>query len=311
MPTDPLPSNPPAPSATSDLSAPAVAPTPLRQLYSHHPRRWQQFLYVYPVFSRRSHGLSIGINLNPDKVCNWDCVYCQVDRATAPIVSHVDLPTLAAELDTLLRHAATGDIWLDEPFTTVPPPLRRINDIAFSGDGEPTTYPHFDQAIQLAADLKSQHHLPDVKIIVLTNMTMLHRPQVQRGLALLDQHNSEIWAKLDAGSQSYYDQIDRSAVKLDRILDNILAAGQSRPIVIQSLFMQLHQQPIPTAEFDAYLDRLADLSSAGCRIKLVQLYTIARSTAESYATPLTPDQLNHLAHRLRLRLPHLPCETFL
>lgn len=47
-----------------------------------HTRVYRDFTYVYPVISRRSGGLSVGINLNPDKVCNFDCVYCEVDRKT-------------------------------------------------------------------------------------------------------------------------------------------------------------------------------------------------------------------------------------
>ena len=51
-------------------------------LHRDHSRLFEQNLYVYPVLSRRSRGISVGINLNPDKVCNFDCVYCQVDRRT-------------------------------------------------------------------------------------------------------------------------------------------------------------------------------------------------------------------------------------
>ena len=50
--------------------------------HRHHPRTFQENRFVYPVLSRRSHGLSVGINLNPDKICNFDCIYCQVDRTS-------------------------------------------------------------------------------------------------------------------------------------------------------------------------------------------------------------------------------------
>ena len=282
----------------------------LRRLVGAHPRQWRDFDYVYPVLSRRSGGLSIGVNLNVDKVCNWDCVYCQVDRTTPPSRRDVDLDQLRAELGWTLGWAADGRIWADEQFADVPEALRRINDIAFSGDGEPTTYEHFDDACAIAAELKAAHQLDQVKLIVLTNMTMLHRRQVVRGLSILDEHNGEIWAKLEAGSEAYYQQIDRSAVKFLRVLDNIRQAGRVRPIVIQSLFMHLHGQPTPNAEFDAYLDRLSELLSDGCQIKLVQLYTTARRPAEPFVTPLTNSELDALAARLRRRLPDLPCQTY-
>lgn len=292
-----------------------------RRLFTSHPRRWREFRYVYPVLSRRSKGLSIGVNLNPDKVCNWDCVYCQVDRSTPSTVAEVDLDRLRDELDWILGWAASGEVWADEQFRDVPAELRRINDIAFSGDGEPTTYPRFDEAVQIAAELKAMHAPPsppgppegpgtDVKIVVLTNMTMAHREAVRRGFALLDRCDGEIWAKLEAGTQEYYEKVDRSAVKLSRVLENIREAGRLRPIVIQSMFMRLHGAPPPEEEFEAYLDRLAELREARCKIKLVQLYTIARQTAEAYATPLSAEELEALAARFRKTLADMPCEVY-
>jgi sulfatase maturation enzyme AslB (radical SAM superfamily) len=56
-----------------------------------HSRAHANYLYVYPVISRRSRGLSIGVNLNPDKVCNFDCIYCEVDRRTPPRTTVLDV----------------------------------------------------------------------------------------------------------------------------------------------------------------------------------------------------------------------------
>lgn len=282
----------------------------LRQLWSSHPRLWREFHYVYPVISRRAHGLSIGVNLNPDKACNWGCVYCQVDRTTAPLRRDVDLDQLRAELDWMLGYAASGAVWDEDPFTNVPPALQRINDIAFSGDGEPTTYRHFDFAVELAAVLKAAHHLADVKIIVLSNMTVTGRDAVRRGFELLDQNNGEVWAKLDAGTQNYYENIDRGRVPLEKTLANILDTGRRRPLVIQTLLMRLDGQPMPDAEFNAWLDRIGELLTGGCGIKLVQLYTIARQTAEAFATPLSDTELESFAHRFRTRFPRVPVESF-
>src|SRR6478736_6133962 len=58
--------------------------------------------FVYAVISQRAHGLSIGINLNPDKCCNFDCAYCEVNRDLPGRDVVVDLDVLAAELDNLL-----------------------------------------------------------------------------------------------------------------------------------------------------------------------------------------------------------------
>ena len=310
--TNPTPENPQpplTPPENPNTPAPAPAPAPSNP-FAQHPRRWQDFQYVYPVVSRRSKGLSIGINLNIDKACNFDCVYCCVDRTVPPPRRDVDLAQIEHELTRMLDLATSAQIWNDPAFNAVDPALRRINDIAFSGDGEPTAYPKFDLACQLAARAKQNFNLDDTKIVLITNATLLDRPHVQRGLATLDAHNGEVWAKLDAGTDRYYQQIDRTNIPLDKVLHNIAACGRERPIVIQALFMAVHNQPLPDAEFDAFLDRLAELQADGCRIKLVQLYTTARRTAESYVTPLTPDHLDRLAARLRARHPKLPHEVY-
>ena len=157
-----------------------------------------------PVLSRRSAGISIGVNLNPDKVCNFDCIYCQVDRRSEAETRFVETERLLAELDAMFRFVASGEIYQDPKFADVPAALRRLNDVAFSGDGEPTTFRNFDEIISAAAALKQKHGLHDVKMVLITNASMFHRPAVERGLAILDANNGEIWAKLEAGTDAYY-----------------------------------------------------------------------------------------------------------
>jgi len=269
-------------------------------LFTQHSRAWRNNRYVYPVVSRRSKGLSIGVNLNPDKACNFDCVYCSVDRTVSSTVREVDPQVLHDELAHMIELARSGGVWREPPFDQTPDHLRRINDVAFSGDGEPTSYPHFHDACELAASLLQQAGLHDaVKILLITNATLFHHPHVARALDFLDAHNGEIWAKLDAGTQAYYQLVERTKIPLRRVLDNLLLAGRARPIVIQSLFMKLHGQPPPASEIDAYVQRLGELRDAGCRVKLVQVYTTARGTAEAYVEPLENAALDAIAEKVR------------
>src|ERR1700730_18777947 len=89
------------------------APSSRQALLVHrdHRRTFTENLYVYAVVSRRSKGVSIGLNLNPDKVCNFDCVYCQVDRKTPPTVRDVDVPRLLAELEEMLDLVKSGGLF--------------------------------------------------------------------------------------------------------------------------------------------------------------------------------------------------------
>jgi wyosine [tRNA(Phe)-imidazoG37] synthetase (radical SAM superfamily) len=278
-------------------------------LFTQHSRSWQTNRYVYPVLSRRSKGLSIGVNLNPDKVCNFDCVYCCVDRRTPATVTEVDLDLLAEELDHLLGLAISGELFAQALFDQTPEPLRRINDVAFSGDGEPTSYPRFGDACRIAVELLQRHGRPDVKVVVITNATLFHQNRVREALAYLDGHNGEVWAKLDAGTEGYYREIERTSIPLRRVLDNILEAGRVRPIVIQSLFMRLHEEGPPVAEIDAYVERLKELVAGGCQVKLVQVYTVARGTAESWCIPLPAAELDAISARVRVETG-LAVETY-
>lgn len=277
----------------------------VRLAVSHHPRRYEDNRYVYPVLSRRSKGISIGVNLNPDKICNFDCVYCQVDRQVPAVYRDVDMDILCAELRSLLTWAKDGTLFDRAPFAGIPASLRRVNDIAFSGDGEPTSYPRFGEAARRAVAIRDEMGLPDVKIVVITNATLFHRRAVRDALTYLDAHNGEIWAKLDAGTPAYYQTIERTKILFDRITANIREAAQTRPIVIQSLFMRVHGDPPPEAEIEAYCGILNDVINAGGTIKLVQVYTVARMPAESYIAPLHDDEMDRLGAFIgqRTRVP--------
>src|SRR4026209_2669605 len=99
-------------------------------LFSRHSRHFRENRFVYPVLSRRSKGISIGVNLNPDKVCNFDCIYCQVDRRSEAETRFVELDQLLGELAGMLDFVTSGAIWDDPKFANVPMELRRLNDIA-------------------------------------------------------------------------------------------------------------------------------------------------------------------------------------
>jgi wyosine [tRNA(Phe)-imidazoG37] synthetase (radical SAM superfamily) len=278
-------------------------------LHTLHERRFEANRFVYPVLSRRSGGISLGVNLNPDKVCNFDCIYCQVDRTTTSETRFVGTDQLLHELEDLLQLAASGELYRHSKFASTPAHLRRLNDIAFSGDGEPTTYTNFDEIIEACAAVKRRLGLDDVKMVLITNASMFHRPHVQRGLAILDANNGEVWAKLDAGTEAYFKLIDRTKIPFRQVLDNITAAARVRPLVIQSLFMRVEGQPPSEAEQLAFCDRLNEITAAGGRLELVQIYTIARRPAESFVSPLSDEEVDALRDLVRARTG-LKAESF-
>ena len=265
----------------------------LNELFVLHERRWREFSYVYPVISRRARGLSIGVNLSPSAACNFDCVYCQVDRTFKRPTTKVDLTVLEREL----RHLV-GDchkLFGETEFRQAPPEFRRLNDIAFSGDGEPTASPVFPEAARIAAAVRTDCGVTDAKIVIITNACFLTRPAVAETLEFLDGHNGQLWVKLDAGTEEYYRRLNRPSHPLQHVLDNILAVARKRPIVVQSLFPRVDDQPPPAEEIAAYLGRLRWIVQEGGHISLVQLYTVARRPAEANISALSSEELAHIA----------------
>lgn len=292
--------------AVSDISSIPNTWTAVR----NHSRQYAEFTFVYPVISRRSRGLSIGVNLNPDKVCNFNCVYCEVDRRTPPRANAVDRRQLREELQTLIRGVKDGGLAGDPRFAGVPDPvLRDIRDIAFSGDGEPTMLSGFSDCVQLVADVRSQESLAATKIVLITNAAGLDKADVRRGLEILDANNGQIWGKLDAGTEAYFRSVNRSNIRFDRILKNLTETARVRPIVIQSLFLRVRGLVMPPEELEAYCRRLREITSAGGRILAVHAYTVARPTPEPYATRLEAAELESLAATIRARTG-LPVDTF-
>lgn len=265
------------------------------KLYSDHARSFHENRFVYPVVSRRSKGVSVGINLNPDKVCNFDCIYCQVDRRSEAETRFVEMDQLLTELEEMIRLVQSGELFEDQKFSQTPDELRVLRDIAFSGDGEPSTFRNFDEIVEKVARLKQKHGLDQVKMVLITNATMFHRPVVKKGLEILDQNQGEVWAKLDAGTDEYYHLIDRTKIPFKQVLDNLRETAKVRPIVIQSLFMKVDGVPPGPEEIHEFCERLKEIRVAGGEISLVQIHTIARVPTESYVTAIPDEELDELS----------------
>jgi wyosine [tRNA(Phe)-imidazoG37] synthetase (radical SAM superfamily) len=271
----------------------------INKLYSDHVRSFHKNRFVYPVVSRRSQGISIGVNLNPDKVCNFDCIYCQVDRRSEAETRFVEMDQLLSELEDMLELLTNKKLFQDEKFKQTPEELRVLKDIAFSGDGEPSTFKNFDEIIDKVSQLKTKHHLDQVKMVLITNATMFHRPVVKKGLEILDQNQGEVWAKLDAGTEEYYHLIDRTKIPFSRILDNLCETAKVRPIVIQTLLMNVEGVPPSSEEIQAYCKRLNEIRENGGKISHVQIHTIARVPTESYVTAIKDEELDKIAETVR------------
>jgi wyosine [tRNA(Phe)-imidazoG37] synthetase (radical SAM superfamily) len=261
------------------------------------PRDFLDNRYVYAVVSARARGLSLGVNMNPDKHCNFHCVYCEVHRnGDAPQTMDVD--TMAAELRKTLLMVREGRLRERPWYRALPDELLKLRHVTLSGDGEPTLSPWFSEALQAVVHVRALSGLPFFKLVLLTNGTGLDLPHVQQGLRSLTR-SDEVWAKLDGGTQAYVNKVNCPDVPLEKVLSNILHLGRIRPVVIQSLFPSINGEEPPLEEIEQYATRLLELKNGGAEISLVQIYSATRPAPNSESGHLPLRVLSRIAQIVR------------
>ena len=267
--------------------------------FEDHRRSLNSNRYIYAVISRRAQGLSIGINLNPDKSCNFDCPYCQVDRTIPGGKRRVDVDVLSQELCHLFDLIREGTLWGIPPFDTASIEYQVVRDVSFAGDGEPCSSPQFQEAIACVGAICQQYAFSDVKYQLLTNATLFHKQHVREGLMRFWHDGGMIWAKLDAGTQEWFSRVDGTRLPLQKILDNILWAGQQQPITLQCMFHRFGEERPSLYEQEQWALRIRHLLANGAQIALVQIYSTARKPSQPDIFPLTRDELEEIASMAR------------
>jgi wyosine [tRNA(Phe)-imidazoG37] synthetase (radical SAM superfamily) len=262
------------------------------------PRDFLGNRFVYACISPRAKGLSIGVNMNPDRYCNFDCAYCEVNRCLPPVEKRLDVDVMAVELQSSLAMVRSGAIRDFSFFSAVPPELLQLRHVTLSGDGEPTLCPNFVEAVESVMHVRACNREAFFKVVLITNATGLNLPAVQEGLKYFTR-TDEIWAKLEAGTQQYMNLVNRPNVPLEQVLDNILLVARQRAVVIQSLFPLVNGQEPSSDEIEAYVQRLSDLKQQGAQISMVQIYSATRPTTHSICGHLPLRTLSRIAQRVK------------
>jgi wyosine [tRNA(Phe)-imidazoG37] synthetase (radical SAM superfamily) len=265
--------------------------------------------FVYIVLSPRARGLSVGVNLNPDRFCNFDCVYCEVNRQLPVRETRLDPDVMATELQRTLEFVHAGKLREHSVYHNLPAELLQLHHVTLSGDGEPTLAPNFIEAVREVVHVRALGQFQFFKLVLITNASGLDRPEVQEGLRHLTRAD-EIWAKLDGGTQAYLDKVNRPAgVPLEKILSNILLVARQRPVIIQSLFPALNGEEPPAEEIEQFAMRLRELKAEGAQIPLVQIYSATRPIPNPQCSHLPLRSLSRIAQVVRL-ISGLRAEVF-
>jgi wyosine [tRNA(Phe)-imidazoG37] synthetase (radical SAM superfamily) len=235
------------------------------------------------VVSRRARGVSVGVNLNPNNTCNWRCVYCQVPDLKLGAAPPIELELLRSELAGMLDDLVRGDYMQRH----VPEEARRINDVAFSGNGEPCMSPHFGESLEVVCEvLREQGLYGSIKLILITNGSLLHKPVIQAALRRMAEANGEIWYKLDSATEEGQRALNPQGKGLRRSIENLRLAVELCPTWVQTLVLARNGQGPSDAEQRAYVALLAELSREGCAPRGVHLYGLARPSFQPGADQL-------------------------
>jgi wyosine [tRNA(Phe)-imidazoG37] synthetase (radical SAM superfamily) len=268
----------------------------VRLSVADHSRDSAGMTYVYPVISRRAGGVSVGINLNPNNACNWRCIYCQVPDLKHGGPPPIDLDLLEAELREMLAQLYEGD-FLERH---APPEARKVVDIAFSGNGEPTTATEFTEAVERVCrciDAQVPDKPPILRLI--TNGSMLGRATVRRGIAMIGARAGEVWFKVDAGDAVTMRRINGIALQPATVLRRLRQCGELCTTWVQTCLFALDGKPPTAIELEAYRVLLLQARSS---IAGVHLYGLARPSMQAEASrlsSLSADLLEEQATRIR------------
>jgi len=260
-----------------------------------HRRDSAGLLYVYPVVSRRAGGVSVGINLNTNNACNWACLYCQVENLSRGGPPAIDLGRLGRELDSFLRDVVHGDFMA----RNVPPEARHLMDVAFSGNGEPTSAAEFAEAVVCVGDVLDCFGLKGkVPVRLITNGSLLHRPNVQAGIRQLGAYGGEVWFKIDRALASEIEEVNGIPGGSERVLKNLKFCSDLAPTWVQTCWFGLDGCAPSPASRQAYCDLLRNVSGS---LRGVHLYGLARPSMQPAAPrlrALPPEELAEFGRQI-------------
>ena len=261
-----------------------------------HSRELSGLKYIYSVISRRAGGLSIGVNLNVNNACNWQCIYCEIPNLTRGSPPPIELNLLEEELRFFLHEIIHGD-YMEKNVSSED---RHLKDIAFSGNGEPTSAEEFPEVILIVKKILEEFNLlHKIKIRLITNGSLMHKTSVIKGVEMLKEMNGEVWFKVDSATEESIKTINQVNLKAHQILERLRNSINVCPTFIQTCIFTIDGKGPSEKDVDAYLQLVGEVKTD---IQGVHLYGLARPSLQPQAKSLgriSEEALEDIAKKLR------------
>jgi wyosine [tRNA(Phe)-imidazoG37] synthetase (radical SAM superfamily) len=261
-----------------------------------HSRELSGLKYIYSVISRRAGGLSIGVNLNVNNACNWQCIYCEIPNLTRGTPPPIKLDLLEQELRFFLHEIVHGD-YMEKNVSVED---RHLKDIAFSGNGEPTSSEEFPEVILIVKKILEEFNLlHKIKIRLITNGSLMHKASVIKAVEMLKEMNGEVWFKVDSATEDSIKTINQVNLKPHQILERLRNSINVCPTFIQTCIFTIDGKGPSEKDIDAYLQLVSEVKT---NIQGVHLYGLARPSLQPQAKSLgriSQEALDDIAIKLR------------
>lgn len=237
-----------------------------------------------PIHSRRL-GISLGINLMPNdgKICSFDCLYCEAGfNAQGPGKDGI------ASRETVKRQ-------LKNKLETMKQAGEGLDVITFSGNGEPTLHPHFDQVVHDVLMLRDRYY-PEAKVSVLSNSTMAGKPKVAEALKKVDNNILKLDSAIAATMRALNRPTSPNVIPAGVIEDLKQFAGQC---IVQTMMLRgdhegKHIDNTTDEEVNALIEAYKAISP-----KEIMLYSIDRKTPAEHLQKVELDELRAIGQRIQ------------
>lgn len=230
---------------------------------------------IYGPVSSRRLGQSLGLNISPlsYKFCSFNCVYCQYGWT---VVHSLDTTDRFEDFSTPKAFGRALETALQED--------TEIDNITFSGNGEPTLHPQFEELVDIAKELKEKY-LPQTRIGILSNSSTVSVDKVSRALAKLDFRIM----KLDAGDLGTFLKLNRpcQGVSYETIVNGLKSLGD---IILQTMFVSGEIQNIGHQEVEEWIQRVGEINPLKS-----QIYSLHRPPADASLQEVARERLQEIA----------------